>query len=285
MNILVLGKHGQVGESLVEECKKQGISCHGFGHSQLDITNLQRVKDVILNISPTVIINTTAFHVVSECEKDPQKAFVINATAVMHLAQFCAEKGIGFVSYSSDYVFDGKKGKPYKENDKVSPLQVYGVSKTAGEYLSLAYNPEAIIIRTSGVYGGKKGSQAKKGNFVINLLREAKDKKVIEVSSEQVVSTTYAVDLAEATIRLLQKEPKGGIYHLVNDGYCSWADFAKQIIKESGLSTKIIPVDRGGYSSNAHRPVFSALSTTKAARLGVKLPSWKSAIKRYVTYL
>ena len=285
MNVLVLGKNGQVGQSLVQECKKQGISYHGLGHDELDITKFQKVKKSILDFAPTIIINTTAFHVVGECEKDPQKAFLINATAVMQLAHFCAEKNIQFVSYSSDYVFDGKKGKPYKENDRQNPLQVYGVSKVAGEYLSLAYNPNTIIIRTAGVYGGKKGSHAKGGNFVINLLCDAKEKKSIEVSSEQVVSTTYAADLAIATLKLLGKNPKGGIYHMVNDGYCSWADFAKQIIKEAGFSTKIIPVDRGGYSSNAHRPVFSALDTTKVSGLGIKLPLWKNAIKRYVAYL
>src|SRR5579872_1585443 len=189
MRILILGKNGQVGASLVEYLNKKSIPYFALGHADANIADTPSIIKYIDSFKPTVIVNAVAFHVVPECEKNPDEAFSINAVAVKNIAQICYEKNIQFVTYSSDYVFDGKKGSPYKESDSPCPLQIYGISKLAGEYASFAYNPHSIVIRTSGVYGGKEGSRAKKGNFVINLLRDGKLKKEIEVSSEQIVST------------------------------------------------------------------------------------------------
>jgi len=281
MKILLIGKNGQLGQEIHRQSQKLRYEIHAFGREELDITDSKKVKFKIESIKPTVIINASAFHVVPDCEIYPEKAFLVNATAVKNVAQITEQLNIPFITYSTDYVFDGRKGKPYVEDDLPSPMQTYGVSKVAGEYMALAYNPKSIIIRSSGVYGGKHGSRSKKGNFTLNILKEI-GKKTLEVSSEQIVSPTYSVDLAEATYELIENKNAKGIYHLVNEGYCSWAEFAAEIMRLVRSSTKIIPIDRSGQSGGARRPLFSALKNTRAAKLGVKLPTWQDAIKRYI---
>jgi len=211
----------------------------------------------------------------------------VNFIAVDKMAKLCKRYGIKFITYSTDYVFDGEKGAPYEENDKPNPLQIYGISKLAGEYAALNSYPEgAFVIRTCSLYGGKKGSPEKKGNFVLNIIKEAQNKEVIEVSSEQIVSPTYAGDLSKATLRLLlNSKIIPGIYHLVNEGYCSWYEFTKEIFRLAKINKEIKPVDREGMSGGARRPKFSALANTKAKALGIDLPSWQEGLKSYLNFL
>lgn len=281
MKVLILGKNGQLGEALNKQGKSLGYKTLPYGRQELDITDSNKVKKVILSERPDVVINATAYHVVPDCEIYPEKAFLVNATAVRNIAEITDGLNILFVTYSTDYVFDGKKGRLYREDDLPTPVQTYGISKVAGEHMALSYNKKTIVIRSSGVYGGKKGSRSKKGNFALNILKE-RNKGTLEVSSEQIVNPTYSVDLASATYELLKQKNLQGIYHLVNEGYCSWAEFATEIMKLSGSSTKIIPVDRSGKSGGARRPLFSALKNVRAGRLGIKLPTWQDAIKRYI---
>ncbi len=285
MKILLIGKNGQLGAEINKQSKERGYKIKAFGKEELDITDPEKVKFEIKKINPKVVINASAYHVVPDCEVYPDLAFLVNTIAVKNVAQACEQLRIPLVTYSTDYVFDGKKGKPYVENDLPTPVQTYGVSKAAGEYMALAYNPKSIVIRASGVYGGKEGSRSKKGNFVLNILKQAEKENVIEVASEQIVNPTYALDLAKASLDLLEHKNISGIYHLANEGYCSWAQFASEIMKLSGSKTKIIPVDRRGQSSGARRPLFSALKNTRAAKLGIKLPSWQGGLKRYISSL
>ncbi len=285
MKILLIGKNGQLGQEIDKQSVEKGHEVHSFSREELNITDSEKVKSKIESIAPDAVINASAFHNVPVCEEQPDQAFLINATALAPIAQVCSEKNIMFVTYSTDYVFDGLKGTPYVEEDKPSPVQMYGISKAAGEYVSLAYSKTSIVIRSSGVYGGKYGSRSKKGNFVLGILEQAKTEDSIEVAKEQFVNPTYAPDLAKATLELLEHRNINGIYHLANEGYCSWAEFAQEIIKDKGLPTKIIPVDRKGIAGSLSRPFFSALRNTKAEKLGVKLPTWQDGLRRYIAYL
>lgn len=285
MKILLIGKNGQLGQEIHKQSLEKGYEIQAFGREELDITDSKKVKKTIEKLRPTVVINASAFHVVSDCEIYPEKAFLINAIAVRNVAQLCENVDTPFITYSTDYIFDGGKGKPYVENDLPCPVQTYGVSKVAGEYLALAYNSKTVVIRSSGVYGGKHGSRSKGGNFALNLLATARTEKKIEVSSEQIVNPTYAVDLAKSSLDLLIHSNVKGIYHLTNNGYCSWAKFASEIIKIKGLPTRIIPVDRKGMAGKLRRPFFSALANMKAKKLGVILPPWQDAIRRYIISL
>lgn len=282
MRTILLGKNGQLGSELVKVFKSSKNNFLGLGREDVDVTDYKKIQKIILDFRPDLIINTTAIH--ATAESYPEKLFSVNAFALHNLAVICEREKIKLVNYSTDYVFDGKKRKPYTEKDRVNPLQMYGLSKSIAETISTNYNPDTIVIRTCGVYGGLKGSRTK-GNFVLNMLKEAKQKSVIEVSGEQIVSPTYAVDLAVATKLLIKKNPKGGVYHLVNEGYCSWADFTKKIMEYKKLPVTVRPVNRGGVSGGIKRPKFSALANTRASRLGVVLPHWEDALKRYIKFI
>lgn len=285
MKIVLFGKNGQLGSELDKQARKIKTPIASFAREEVDITEFETVIKIIKNEKPDVVINASAFHVVPECEAFPQKAFEINASALKHLAEISNEKKFTLIQISTDYVFDGKQGTPYKEDAKPNPLQTYGISKQAGDFFVLNYAHNGIVIRTCGVYGGVTGSKSKKGNFVLTILKQTEDKDELEVSSEQIVIPTYATDLAVAIIELLQKKDLNGIYHLVNEGYCSWADFATEIMKIKKRSTKIIPVNRGGMAGSLRRPLFSALENYRAKKLGIVLPLWQDALKRYLATL
>jgi dTDP-4-dehydrorhamnose reductase len=282
MKILLIGKNGQLGQEIDKQARIKSYQISSFGREELDIADGKRVKSEIESFNPDVVINTSAFHVVPLCEDQPEQAFLVNTISLKPIAEICANKNIKFVTYSTDYVFDGSKGIPYEETDAPNPLQIYGLSKLAGEFVALNYSKTSIVIRTCGVYGGAQGSRSKKGNFILNILKQAETENIIEVSSEQIVSPTYSCDLAKATLDILGNGKVSGIYHLVNEGYCSWAEFASEAIKIKALPVKIIPVNKKGMAGLLRRPLFSALKNLKAANLGVKLPSWKDALKRYL---
>lgn len=283
MKIILIGKNGQLGQELLAKFTENSYEVYSFGHEDLDIRDFDKVRAIVEACNPDYVINTSAQHATLDSEKHPKNPFNVNAFAVKNLATLCKEKNIRFITYSSDYVFDGTKG-PYKENDRQSPVQLFGISKYIGEIMALNYNPEAIIIRTCGLYGGLTGSRSKK-NFVLNILDEAKNKEKINVSLEQIVSPTYALDLAIATCRLIEKPIKGGIYNLVNEGYCSWAEFTEEIMRLRGLKIKIAYIDRKGISGGLRRPLFSGLVNVKGKKHGIELPHWKDALKRYLDYL
>jgi dTDP-4-dehydrorhamnose reductase len=284
MKIIITGKNGQLGRALLGAFEGTSYDVLSFGREDLDVTSIESVRAVIEEHKPDIILNTSAQHATLDSEIHPENPFSVNAFAVMNLALICKEKSIRLITYSSDYVFDGLKGKPYAEGDRQTPVQLFGISKYMGEIMALNYDPDAVVIRTCGVYGGLTGSRSKK-NFVLNILDESKSKKVIHVSLDQIVNPTYANDLAIATIALIEKNLKGGIYNLVNEGYCSWAEFSQEIMKIRNLNTKIDPIDRKGMSGGLRRPLFSSLENIKAKKQGIVLPHWKDGLRRYLDYL
>ncbi|MBI2031230.1 MAG: dTDP-4-dehydrorhamnose reductase [Candidatus Levybacteria bacterium] len=285
MRILLLGKNGQIGAQIERISNIYGHEIHAFSKQELDITNFDRLKKKIDRVRPEIVINTAAYHVVLNCERYPQKAFNINTLAVRNIGDLCSQKKIKFVHFSTSWVFDGDKEGPYVEKDIPNPLQIYGLSKFAGEIASINYNSDTIIIRTCGVFGGQRGSRAKKGNFILYILNEAKNKKTLEISSEQIVSVAYAEDLASGVLELLEKKASSGIYHLVNTGYCSWVKIAQEIVKLRRLNLEIVPVDRKGVFKGIRIPVVSSLKNTSAKSLGVVLPPWRTALIRYLATL
>jgi dTDP-4-dehydrorhamnose reductase len=285
MKILVIGKNGQVGSALLQIAKEKNIEAIGVGKEDLDVTNKKTIETVIKKERPTVVVNTSAFHVVPQCESSPQEAFLVNAVAVKNLADICSNFKIRLVHFSTDKIFDGDKKNPYLETDRPNPLQMYGISKLAGEECALYYNHDTLIIRTCGIFGGKLGSRSKKGNFVLYILKEAETKKELEMSSEQIVSVAYAHDLALGTIQLIAKQAEKGIYNIVNEDVCSWADFAKEIVRLANVRMKIKPIDRNGVVNGLKVPKYTALSTKKINTLGIKLPTWRNGLKRYLEYL
>ena len=285
MKLLVFGGSGQLGAELLSQAPALGIEGWGPPHAAVDVNDEAALIAAIDDSGASVVINATGDHVVPECDRFPQRAFATNATAVKNMADACRRRGAEFVTFSTDYVFDGDKGAPYEEDDPPNPLQTYGVSKYAGELLARNAHPGAIVIRTCGVYGGENGSRAKQGNFVLTILRQTEARESLEVSREQIVNPTFAADLAAATLALLAARPEGGIYHLAAGGHCSWAEFAQAIVKLLGRGLEIVPVDQGARTGTMRRPRFSALANVRAAAAGVTLPDWKDGLGRYLQRL
>ncbi len=279
--MLLIGKTGQLGTSILTANIYHEIFAPE--RADLDIENQQSIEKALDEFKPDVVINTAAFHNVPQCEEEPQKAFAVNAVALQKLALTCKKANVLFVTFSTDYVFGGDKNTPYLETDCPKPLQMYGISRLAGEHAVMAVAPEnLIIIRTCGLYG-LSGAASKGGNFVDKRIADAKKSAQIEMGCDQVVCPTFTDDLAIAVLKLIeQPERKSEIYHLVNQGECTWFEFTKAIYELLGLKTKVLPVDRGGLTGDMRRPLYSALANTKASSLGIELPHWRDALGRYL---
>lgn len=284
MKILVLGKNGQLGQEIDRVRKNTGHEIISYSKEELDITNYAKVAREIKKVDPDIVINATALHASHESEKHPKNIFEVNTFSVKNLAQICSQQKIALITYSTDYVFSGLKGTPYTETDHPTPLQMFGISKYMGELMAKNYCENTIVIRTSGLYGGFRGSRSK-GNFVLNLIQEAKTKKTIDVSSDQIFSPTYVEDLVEASFSLIRKKAKPGIYHIANEGYCSWAEFATKIVELMKMDVSITPVNRNGIWGGVRRPSFAAFDNSKVKGMGIKIPTWQKGLEKYIQFL
>lgn len=283
MRILLIGRTGQLGGDLLRNGADHEIIAPE--RSELDIASLEQVRAAIARHRPELVINCAAFHNVPLCEQQPEQAFRINCVAVRDLAAACRDAGARLVTFSSDYVFGGDVDRrvPYGEEDLPGPLQIYGISRLAGEHAVLAAAPEhAIVIRTCGLYGSS-GARSKGGNFVDSRVADAKVGKTIEMASEQTVAPTSTDDLSQAVLALISAARAApGIYHLVNEGQCSWYELTVAIVEILGLPAMVVPVDRGGRTGSMRRPLYSVLANNKARRLGISLAPWRDALERYL---
>ena len=280
MKILLVGATGQLGGDLVRN--NPGHEVVAPPRSELDLARPGEVARLIEKLRTELVINCAAFHNVPKCEEEPAQAFLINCVAVRDLAAASAAQGVRLVTFSSDYVFGGPRSEPWREDDKPAPLQVYGISRLAGEHAVLAAAPgHAVVIRTCGLYG-RSGARSKGGNFVDGRVADARAGKRIEMASEQVIAPTSTDDLSHAVYALLEKSPPPGIYHLVNEGACSWYEFTREIVRLAGGKSEVVPVDRGGRTGTMRRPLYSVLANTKARALGVTLRPWREALAAYL---
>lgn len=281
MKILLIGKTGQLGGDLIRN--NPGYEVTAPGRDELDLADGAAIGRIVTGYRPDVVINTAAYHNVPLCEIEVEQAFRINCAAVRDLALACRLAGSRFVTFSSDYVFGGEKRTPYAEDDRPQPLQMYGISRLAGELAALAnYQEGSIIIRTCGLYG-RSGAQSKGGNFVDKRLEDAKTQTFIEMGCDQVIVPTSTDDLSRAVWQLLAHPRSGaGIYHLVNEGECSWYEFTRAILEIAGLAVDVVPVDRRGMSGDMRRPLYSVLTNVRAKAMGIELPHWRDALGRYL---
>lgn len=281
MKILLIGKTGQLGGDILRNNTVHEIFAPD--RKELDIQSPESLAAVIESRRPDVVINTAAFHNVPLCETEPATAFLVNCVAVRNLAAACNRINALFVTFSSDYVFGGEKRTPYREDDKPAPLQIYGMSRLVGEHAALSTAPDrAVVIRTCGLYGAS-GAKSKGGNFVDKRIQDARTATTMEMASEQIVSPTSTHDLSKAVLQLIEHPKKTpGIYHLVNEGECSWYEFTRAIYEIAGLNVKVTPVDRKGRTGDMRRPLYSALANTKARALGITLPAWRDGLERYL---
>lgn len=281
MKILLIGRTGQLGGDILRN--GSGHEIHAPDENTLDITVPDAVRAAISDFRPDVFINTAAFHNVPLCEVEPLEAFRVNCIAVRDLAAACRDAGCRLITFSSDYVFGGDKRTPYAEDDRPAPLQMYGISRLAGEHAALSAAPNhSIVIRTCGLYG-ISGAASKGGNFVDQRIRDAETRDTLEMGCDQVVCPTSTDDLSRAVLALAAHPlASAGIYHLVNEGECDWCSFTRAIYAILRLHVRVIPVDRKGLSGTMRRPLYSVLANTKARAMGIVLPHWRDALEKYL---
>ena len=281
MRILLVGATGQLGGDIVRNNRDHEIVTPG--RDQLDLMRPDQIENQMRDVAPDIVINCAAFHNVPLCEEKPDQAFLVNCVAVGRLAAVCRRAEILFVTFSSDYVFGGDQRTPYLESDPPRPLQIYGISRTAGEYAALAAAPDhALIIRTCGLYG-RSGSASRGGNFVDNRVADAESKTSFEMGNEQVVCPTSTDDLSRAVLELIvHPQRSAGIYHLINEGECTWYELTCAIYEILGLNVDVRPVDRKGVTGAMRRPLYSALANERARALGITLPNWRESLGRYL---
>ncbi|MBL7746352.1 MAG: dTDP-4-dehydrorhamnose reductase [Chitinophagaceae bacterium] len=280
--ILVTGANGQLGKEL----KQLASSFPQFefiflSREDLPIHHFEMVRHYFNTYNPQYLINCAAYTAVDRAEQEKDKAFQVNAEAVGVLAAVCAAHYTQFIHISTDYVFDGMATQPYKEDAPTNPQGVYGATKLEGEKQAMELNPGTIIIRTSWVYSefGK--------NFVKTMLKLMSEREEINVVSDQTGSPTYAADLAEAIMQIIQwlqthsplPSTESHIYHYSNQGIISWYDFALAIKELTGSTCKVNPIPTSQYPTPARRPAYSVLDKSKIQEtFSIQLKDWKESL-------
>jgi dTDP-4-dehydrorhamnose reductase len=248
----------------------------GKDFNDFDITNKEITRKEILDILPQIVVNSAGFTNVDGCETEAENAFLVNAEGTKNVALACKEGKIKLVHISTDYVFDGKKGKPYLEDDTPNPLNIYGKSKLKGEQYIKEITDDFLVVRTEWLYG-EKGN-----NFVSTILKLAGVEKELRVVDDQIGSPTYTKDLAYAIGVLLEHNLKG-VYHVTNRGTCSWYEFALKILESARIEdVKVNPISSKTYNRPAERPAYSALNCSKFEKeTGFTLRPWEDALAEY----
>jgi len=222
LKVAVIGANGQLGSDIVarfsDKCELVPLN-----HSEIEISDLDASRATLLALKPDVLINTAAYHNVPRCEEDPQKSFEINGLGALNLAKLSEEQDFKLVHFSTDYVFDGLKMQPYLESDPVNPLNVYAITKQAGENFVRNYCDKHFIIRVAGIYG-KTPCRAKGGNFIDTMVRLAGSKPKVTVVNDEILTPTSTEEIAHNTFELIQTDAYD-LYHMTAQDAVSWYEF------------------------------------------------------------
>ncbi|MEE0084284.1 MAG: dTDP-4-dehydrorhamnose reductase, partial [Paludibacteraceae bacterium] len=247
---------------------------------EVDITDLESLRTILKNAKADIIINCAAYTDVNKAESNEDIAHKINAVGPGNLAVVAKEMGAKLVHVSTDYVFNGKGNTPLKESDPTSPLGAYGRTKLSGETLVREVGGDAAIVRTAWLYS-EFGN-----NFVKTMIRLGSEREDVSVVYDQVGTPTYATDLAEAIMHLVNKGIKGcEVYHYTNDGVASWFDFTKYIFKLAGCKANLHAIESYEYPTPAERPAYSVLSKRKIAEAGASVPYWTDSLEKCMKLL
>ncbi len=289
--VLLTGAGGQLGMDVSAALRVRALNTLNLRREGLDVTDKDAVQRAITEAAPAVLINCSAYTKVDMAETEQKQAFAVNETGAANLAAACQKTGTLLIHISTDFVFDGTKTVPYKEEEPTNPLGVYGKSKLAGEEAIRELCPPHIIIRTSWLYGTHGG------NFVKTMLRLAGERETLQVVSDQRGTPTWSADLARVIAVIAEavkegKTPASGIYHYSDAGTASWFEFALAIVEEArglGKTLKcksVKPIPTSAYPTPAPRPAYSVLDTTKIKdTLKLDIPKWRRSLIKMLTEL
>jgi dTDP-4-dehydrorhamnose reductase len=283
MKTLIFGAAGQLGYELMRQGQSLKLDILGVDLPQTDITRMAQITDIFADYQPSLVINAAAYTNVDEAESEPELAMAINKDGPANIARACVANKIPLIHISTDYVFDGKKGTPYRETDPVSPIGVYGRSKAEGESALRSVLSEHIILRTAWLYGSHGH------NFVKTILKLARKKDVIRVVSDQYGSPTSAVDLAETILRISNTIRQGaaidwGTYHYCGRGIISWHEFARAVVdmcRSQGpvKVARVDPIKTADNPTRVERPSYSALDCALIAKhFGITPKPWQNSL-------
>jgi dTDP-4-dehydrorhamnose reductase len=275
-SFLILGANGQLGKQFAKDLAQRSETVIAPDEKDCDITSADTLSQYLDSVKPAVIINCAAYNAVDLAEQQSDTAHRINALAPGMIARLCAERHIAFVHYSSDYVFDGRKGSRYSEQDLPNPLNVYGASKREGEVAVFAAGGTSLVLRTSWVFGN--GTQ----NFIHKMMQWSQKNPVLKLTADEVSVPTSTSDLVDITLRAL-KQGMTGLYHLTNSDYASRYEWGRYVAKKLNLTSLIVPVPMSMFPSPAQRPLFSAMSNDRLQNeLGYQIPDWRDAVDRFI---
>lgn len=277
MKILIIGSKGMLGQDLAEVFSVQELIL--WDKDEIDITDEDLAFKKIKEEKPDVIINSAAYNDVDGCEDSFELAKKVNGYAVGYLAKAAKEIGAVLIHYSTDYVFKGDKKEGYKEDDRPNPQSKYAESKYLGEQELQKNTDKYYLIRTSRLFGKPAIAVGAKKSFVDKMLELSKNHDKLEVVDEEYSNPTYTPDLARQTKYIVENKLLFGIYHAVNEGACTWYEFAKEIFKIKNIDVKLVPVGSDKFPRLAKRPNYSSLINTKLP----KLRSWQEALRDYLS--
>ncbi len=276
MKVLVTGVNGQLGYDVVKELKQRGHQAVGVDRKEMDLTSTEQIKECIETVKPEAIIHCAAYTAVDKAEDEEELCRRVNAIATKEIAEYAKKLDIPMIYISTDYVFDGTKDGEYTEQDTPNPINVYGKTKYEGEVYVQELLEKYYIVRISWVFG-ENGN-----NFIDTMLRLAKDRDEINVINDQVGSPTYTKDLAPLLVDMIETD-KYGVYHVTNEGYCTWYEFAKEIFRIADVDIKVNPITTKEYPTKAVRPMNSKMSKEKLYYINLKtLENWKIAVQKYL---
>jgi dTDP-4-dehydrorhamnose reductase len=284
VNVLLLGRDGQLGRALQSVLPSLG-KLAAIGHAEADLADGKALASALARHAPDVIVNAAAYTAVDRAESEPELADAVNGRAPAILAAHAASSGSLLVHYSTDYVFDGARQGAWTEDDHPAPLGAYGRSKLAGERAIAASGCRHLVLRTSWVYAPWGA------NFLLTILRLARERPELRVVDDQVGAPTSVLALARATTELvgrMQSGPdrRGGLYHLAAAGHTSWHGFAQAIVGSAGLATPVRAIPSSEYRSAARRPLNSRLDCARIARdFGIVLPDWQQGLREVMDEL
>ncbi|HXW51077.1 MAG TPA: dTDP-4-dehydrorhamnose reductase [Candidatus Acidoferrales bacterium] len=282
MRIAVIGAKGQVGSEIVAAANAHGIETLALSHETIEVTDQRSVERALEGLrTGDLVVNAAAFHRTDACEDEPDRALSINTVAAYRVALEAHKHGASVAYISSDFVFDGGKREPYVESDAPHPLNVYGMTKLAGEFLVSTANLANYIVRISAVFG-VAGSSGKGGNFVETMVAKARAGEAPKVVDDIVMVPTSARDAAELMVQLALRRAPYGIYHLANAGQCSWYEFAQTILASVGSKVRPEAISAAETKGKAARPAYSVLASERLAPIGIATRSWKLALDEYL---
>lgn len=276
--VAIIGASGQLGSDVSTAFGERALR---LSHDDIEIKDINSCRSALRDIGADTVVNCAAYVRVDDSEDNPQEAFAVNAIGAMNVALICDGNGMKNAYVSTDFVFDGRKKKPYHEDDLPNPMNIYGLSKYVGEILTRTYCAKFYIIRSASLFG-IKGARGKGGNFVDWIVEKATNNETIKVVDDIVMSPTYTKDAAEIVRKIIERRLPYGIYHVANRGYCSWFEFAARILEFLDIHAKLIPIGSNELNRKAKRPKFSALESQKLNGFGLGVRKWEDALDDYL---